>query len=190
MRKKESLRQAHDEFEELALPHIDSLYNFAIKLTGNQSDAEDLVQDTYLRAYKFFHKYKEDTYIKAWLFSILRNTFINIYRKKKKEPEKVDFHTVEQFIDQLTDRDNLLSKDDISNDLSKDTLDSEIKSALDKLPEEFKSVILLSDIESFSYQEISEILKCPVGTVMSRLHRGRKILYKNLSEYAKKMGYL
>ena len=190
MRKKESLRQAHDEFEELALPHIDSLYNFAIKLTGNQSDAEDLVQETYLRAYKFFHKYKKDTYIKAWLFSILRNTFINIYRKKKKEPEKVDFHSVEQFIDQLTDRDNLLSKDDISNDLSKDTLDSEIKSALDKLPEEFKSVILLCDIESFSYQEISEILKCPVGTVMSRLHRGRKILYKNLSEYAKKMGYL
>ena len=120
----------------------------------------------------------------------MRNTFINIYRKKKKEPEKVDFHSVEQFIDQLTDRDNLLSKDDISNDLSKDTLDSEIKSALDKLPEEFKSVILLCDIESFSYQEISEILKCPVGTVMSRLHRGRKILYKNLSEYAKKMGYL
>lgn len=178
------------EFEELALPHIDSLYNFAIKLTRNEGDAEDLVQETYLRAYKFFDKYKKDTYIKAWLFSILRNTFINSYRKKKKEPEKVDFHSVEQFIDKLTDRDNPLSKDDISNDLSKDTLDSEIKSALDKLPEEFRSVILLSDIEGFSYQEISEILKCPVGTVMSRLHRGRKILYKNLSEYAKKMGYL
>lgn len=178
------------EFEELALPHIDSLYNFAIKLTRNEGDAEDLVQETYLRAYKFFDKYKKDTYIKAWLFSILRNTFINIYRKKKKEPKKVDFHSVEQFIDKLTDRDNLLSKNDISNDLSKDTLDSEIKSALDELPEEFRNVILLSDIEGFSYQEISEILKCPVGTVMSRLHRGRKILYKNLSEYAKKMGYL
>ena len=190
MRKKESLRQAHDEFEELALPHIDSLYNFAIKLTRNEGDAEDLVQETYLRAYKFFDKYKKDTHIKAWLFSILRNTFINIYRKKKKEPEKVDFHSVEQFIDKLTNRDNLLSKDDISNDLSKDTLDSEIKSALDELPEEFRSVILLSDIEGFSYQEISDIIKCPIGTVMSRLHRGRKILYKNLAEYAKGKGYL
>jgi len=178
------------EFEGLALPHIDSLYNFAIKLTRNEGDAEDLVQETYLRAYKFFDKYKKNTHIKAWLFSILRNTFINIYRKKKKEPEKVDFHSVEQFIDKLTDRDNLLSKDDISNDLTKETFDSEIKSALDELPEDFRNVILLSDIEGFSYQEISDVLKCPVGTVMSRLHRGRKMLYKNLSEYAKKMGYL
>lgn len=176
------------EFEELALPHIDSLYNFALKLTGNVHEAEDLVQETYLRAYKFFHKYKKDTYIKAWLFSILRNTFINIYRKKKREPEKVDFHSVEQFIEQLIDR-NLL-KGDTSGDLLDNILDDEIKSALDDLPEEFKTVILLSDVDGFSYKEIADIINCPIGTVMSRLYRGRKILYKNLAEYAKEKGYL
>lgn len=177
------------EFEELALPHINSLYNFALKLTGNTGDAEDLVQETYLRAYKFFHKYKKDTYIKAWLFSILKNTFINIYRKKKKEPEKVDFHSVEQFIDQLTDNNNKPFKQ-IQDEISKNVFDDEVKVAMDSLSEEFRAIILLSDVEGFSYQEIADILKCPMGTVMSRLHRGRKILYKNLIEYAKKMGYL
>lgn len=176
------------EFEELALPHIDSLYNFALKLTGNAHEAEDLVQETYLRAYKFFHKYKKDTYIKAWLFSILRNTFINVYRKKKREPEKVDFHRVEQFIEQIIDR-NLL-KDNASSDLLENILDDEVKSALDNLPEEFKTVILLSDVDGFSYKEIADIINCPIGTVMSRLYRGRKMLYKNLAEYAKEKGYL
>lgn len=177
------------EFEELALPHINSLYNFALKLTGNTGDAEDLVQETYLRAYKFFHKYKKDTYIKAWLFSILKNTFINIYRKKKKEPEKVDFHSVEQFIDQLTDNNNKPFKQ-IQDEISKNVFDDEVKVAMDSLSEEFRTIILLSDVEGFSYQEIADILKCPIGTVMSRLHRGRKILSNNLIEYAKKMGYL
>jgi RNA polymerase sigma-70 factor (ECF subfamily) len=178
------------EFEETALPHIDSLFNFALKLTGDASEAEDLVQETYLRAYKFFHKYKRDTYIKAWLFSILRNTFINIYRKKKKEPEKVDFHSIEQFIGQVIEKGSPILQSDISDALSKDVLDDEVKASLDALPEEFRDVILLSDVEGFSYQEIADILKCPAGTIMSRLHRGRKLLYKNLTEYAKRKGYL
>jgi RNA polymerase sigma-70 factor (ECF subfamily) len=178
------------EFEELALPHIDSLYNFALKLTGNVTEAEDLVQETYLKAYRFFHKYKKNTYIKAWLFRILKNTFINIYRRKKKEPEKIDFNSVEKFIDQLTDTNSSIFKDDISNDMLKDILNDEVKLAVDALPEEFRTVILLFDIEGFSYQEIAGILGCPVGTVMSRLHRGRKILYKNLTDYAKERGIL
>jgi RNA polymerase sigma-70 factor (ECF subfamily) len=178
------------EFEELALPHIDSLYNFALKLTGNVTEAEDLVQETYLKAYRFFHKYKKNTYIKAWLFSILKNTFINIYRRKKKESEKIDFNSVEKFIDQLTDTNSSIFKDDISNDMLKDILNDEVKLAVDALPEEFRTVILLFDIEGFSYQEIAGILGCPVGTVMSRLHRGRKILYKNLTDYAKERGIL
>lgn len=178
------------EFEETALPHIDSLFNFALKLTGDAEEAEDLVQETYLRAYKFFNKYKKDTYIKAWLFSILRNTFINIYRKKKKKLERVDFHGVEQFIEQVIEKGSPLLQSDISDVLLKDILDDEVKASLDALPEEFMDAVLLSDVEGFSYQEIADILKCPAGTVMSRLHRGRKILYKNLAEYAKKRGYI
>lgn len=179
-----------EDFEETALPHIDSLFNFALKLTGDAGDAEDLVQETYLRAYKFFHKYKKDTYIKAWLFSILRNTFINIYRKKKKEPDKVDFHSVEQFIERIIEEGSPILQGDIADALSKDILDDEVKASLDALPEDFRDVILLSDVEGFSYREIADILKCPAGTIMSRLHRGRKMLYKNLAEYAKKRGYL
>ncbi len=179
-----------EEFEETALPHIDSLFNFAVKLTGDSGEAEDLVQETYLRAYKFFHKYKKDTHINAWLFSILRNTFINSYRKKKKEPAKIDFHSVEQFIEQVIESGSPMLQGDIADALSKDILDDEVKASLDALPEEFRDVILLSDVEGFSYKEIADILKCPAGTIMSRLHRGRKILYKNLAEYAKRRGYL
>lgn len=168
-RKAEEEREKRKEFEEVALPYINSLYHMALKMTKNTQDAEDLVQETYLKAYRFFHKFQKGTNCKAWLFKILHNTYINSYRKKVKEP-KVESVSEDPF---YGIHGNIL---DIEEELIKRTTRQEIKEALEKLSEEFRSVVILSDLEGFSYKEISEILDCPIGTVMSRLHRGRNHL--------------
>lgn len=146
-------------------------------MTQDQVDAEDLVEDTFLRAFSFFHKYKRGTNIKAWLFKIMHNLFINKYRKKKKEPQILE---LKEEISELYIPPDFFSK----------FLDTEIQKAIESLPEEFKKVIILSDLEGFNYQELSRILNCALGTVRSRLSRGRKLLYYKLYDYAKRQGYI
>ncbi len=179
-----------EEFAALSFKHMDSLYNTALRLTRNQVDAEDLVQDVYVRAYRFFHKFQRDTNFRAWIFKILTNTFINHYRKKISQPRKVELEKVSFAItDGKKDIDTgIIERFD---DNAYDSLfDDEISTALERLSDEFRIVILLADIECFSYKEIARIVGCPLGTVMSRLSRGRKQLQVHLREYAIRGGYI
>lgn len=171
------------EFEATALQYMDALYNAALRMARDETEAEDLVQDTYLRAYRFFDRFERGTSVKAWLFKILKNTFINNFKKQAKIPERVN-------LDQLKlSEDELVSSSDPEKELLYRFFGYEIMRAIDALPREFRLVILLSDVEGFSYKEIAEIADCPIGTVMSRLHRGRRLLRGSLREYAEDLGY-
>lgn len=165
------------EFEEKILEHIDSLYNLAFRLTQNKHDAEDLVQEAVLRAYRNFAKFEEGTNFKAWVITILRNIFINEYRKRMKEPGMIDFEEVSDFI----------SLPEISG-AQEEIFSEVIKSAIDKLPEELRTTIILFFVEDFSYKEISKIMDVPLGTVMSRLYTARQMLKKRLLIYVNKEG--
>ncbi|MCF8267878.1 MAG: sigma-70 family RNA polymerase sigma factor [Ignavibacteriales bacterium] len=183
-----ALQQLYKEFEVEAIPHMDAIYNFALKMTGDPDTADDLVQDTYLKAFRFFEKFEKGTNCKAWLFRILKNSFINDYRKNVKEPDKVDYEDVQNFYENIKASDikgSHVVQDDFSN-----LLDDEISSALSSLPEDFRTVIILSDIEGFTYEEIADFVDCPVGTVRSRLHRARKMLYSKLYKYAGERGFI
>ncbi len=181
-----------DEFEEVVLPHFDALFNLALNLTRNRKDAEDLVQETYLRAYRFFDSYRPGTNIKAWLFRILRNTFINRYRAQKVRPDEVDFSKVELAYERIVDEQFLQANRPVSPEeaLMNGVLDEEVETAMARLPEEYRSVVILALVEDLSYKEIAAALSIPLGTVMSRLHRGRKLLQTQLLEYARKKGIL
>lgn len=174
-------------FEKELLPHADALYNFAYHLTYNDADANDLVQETFMKAFRFINLYESGTNSKAWLFKILKNAFINEYRKKKKEPEKVDYNDVITFSDE--DDDNSAAYFDLREELFDGIMGDEITIALNRLPIDFKTVILLCDVEGFSYEEIAKIIDIPIGTVRSRLHRARNVLKDSLKEYAHKMGF-
>ncbi|MFQ5687310.1 MAG: sigma-70 family RNA polymerase sigma factor [Candidatus Scalindua sp.] len=170
------------------LVHIDAIYRSALYLTKNENNADDLVQETYLRAFKFLKDDKEISNEKAWLFKIMTNTFINKYRKDKLEPSLVDFDSVEAFHASI--QEEIMAPSILEDESALDKLlDDNIKKALEALPEDFRLVILLSTVEGFSYKEISEMVNCPVGTVMSRIYRGRKMLKEKLAGYAKKYGY-
>lgn len=171
------------EFEDIALQHMDAVYNAALRMAKDETEAEDLVQDTYLRAYRFFDRFKRGTSIKAWLFKILKNTFINNFIKQAKTPEHVDFDRLR------LSKDEPASPSDPEEELLYRSFGDEFMHAIDALPEEFRLVILLSDVEGFSYKEIAKIVDRPIGTVMSRLHRGRKLLRNSLREYARELGY-
>jgi len=174
------------EFEKLAFPHMDSLYYTALRLTKNEVDAEDLVQDVYVRAFRFFHKFKKGTNFKAWIFKILTNTFINRYRKLMNQPHQIDLEKIEyKYADDKKTRES--NPDEL--DYEK-IFDDEIKEALDRLPTEFRVVVLLADVESFSYKEIAKIIGRPIGTVMSRLSRGRRYLQQHLRAYAIEGGFI
>jgi RNA polymerase sigma-70 factor (ECF subfamily) len=180
------------EFELDALKYIDSLFNVAMRMTRNKDDAEDLVQETYLKMHRFSHTFDEGSNLKAWLFKILRNTFINLYRKKIREPQEIHYDNNEEFylFNRITaDRadDKFLGKGTIGIE---EHLEDEIKYALDNLPLAFREVVLYSDVEGLSYEEISGIVGCPLGTVKSRLYRARRALQKLLWNYAKDKGYL
>ncbi|MFQ5865206.1 MAG: sigma-70 family RNA polymerase sigma factor [bacterium] len=182
--------QKKKDFQALAFEHMDSLYNTAFRMTRNELDAEDLVQDVYVRAFRFFHKFKKGTNFKAWIFKILTNTYINQYRKKSREPLQVNFEKVKHnYVE--SDKENLNHGIENSNHLTTDELfDDEVKTALEQLPDEFRMVVLLADVEGFSYKEIAEIVGCPIGTVMSRLSRGRRQLQNYLREYAIRGGFI
>jgi RNA polymerase sigma-70 factor (ECF subfamily) len=180
------------EFEVAALEHIDSLFNFGMRMTGNREAAEDLVQETYLKVHRFSHTFKEGSNLKAWLFKILRNTFINTFRKKIKEPKSVNYDEVEDFYLFNKIKTNKKEGDYVSVEDSDvyEFLEDEVKNAINRLPLAFREVVLYSDIEDLSYGEISEIVKCPIGTVKSRLFRARRLLQKSLWNYANERGYL
>ncbi len=178
------------DFDSLVMPYLDSLYNTAYRMTRSAEDAEDLVQETYFKAYKYYDKFEEGTNLKAWLFKILKNTFINNYRKKKLEPRSVDFAEIEDSFERIVRRDNTDQAADPESEYFTGVMDEDVKKALESLPYDYRMVVLLADLEDFSYKEIADILDCPVGTVMSRLYRGRKLLEKALLKYARQHGYI
>lgn len=173
-------------FEEEFLPHIDALNTFAFHLTYNESDASDLVQETYMKAYRFIDKYDEGTNAKAWLFKILKNAYINEYRRKSKRPTKVDF---EDFVSYHESDDDVNAYTDLRLELFSDMMGDEVTTAINSLPLDFRTVILLCDVEGFTYEEISKIIDVPIGTVRSRLFRARNMLKEKLKEYATKLGF-
>ncbi len=175
------------DFQREAMVHIDSLYNFALRMTGDAEDANDLVQETYMKAYRFFDSFEKGTNCKAWLFRILKNSYINKYRKESKEPDKIDYDEIKEFYHSV--KHSSLDSNDMQEKMFGELLDDEVARALESLPEDFKEVVQLCDIEGFTYEEIANMVDCPIGTVRSRLHRGRKILREKLMEYAKQHGY-
>jgi len=177
-----------ERFERDVLPLLPSLYGAALRMTRNPADAEDLVQDTYLRAFRGFAGFQEGTNLKAWLYRILTNSFINTYRKKQRQPQTVDGpDDIEEWylFDRLGSRNVESSAED---EVLESLPDDDVKQALESLPENFRLPVLLADVEGFSYKEIAEIMDTPIGTVMSRLHRGRKALEKALWETARDRG--
>ena len=178
------------DFAQQAMPYAPQLYSAALRMTRNSSDAEDLVQDTYVRAYRGFATFNEGTNLRAWLFRILTNTYINTYRAKQRRVQESDLADVEDLY--LYKR---ISGMDVASRSAEDTLfelftSDEVKRALEDLPESFRLPVLLADVEQFSYKEIAEMLDIPIGTVMSRLHRGRKAMQKALIEFATERGLL
>ena len=172
------------EFEALTLEHMDALYGAALRLTRSARDAEDLVQDTYLKAFRFFDSFEKGTNIKAWLFKIQTNTFINKYRRKVKEREVAETPAEDIVRDRFVSSEQFDALKDPEADFFSRLLSDEVLEALDQVPIDFRMVVILADIQGFSYKEIAEIVACPVGTVMSRLFRGRRILQKALYQYA------
>jgi len=167
---------------------MDVLYNFALRTTGNENDARDLLQETYLKAYRFWDKYEKGTNIRAWLFRIMKNSYINRYRKETKEPDKVDYEDIENFYNLI--RAESTDPNDLQQQLYGNLLGDEVTKALQSLPDDFRTVVILCDIEGLTYEEIAEFIECPIGTVRSRLHRGRKLLQEKLFEYAKQQGMI
>jgi RNA polymerase sigma-70 factor, ECF subfamily len=176
--------QMKAEFEQLAMPCLDGLYASALRLTHSDRDAEDLVQDAFMRAYRFFDKFERGTNFRAWLFKILTNTFINKYRRQVKERSFSEGAERESVTAQLFSADATETAANPEDHLLDRLLSEEVLQAIDRLPIDFRMVVILADLQEFSYREIAEILDVPVGTVMSRLFRGRKLLQKHLQAYA------
>lgn len=183
-----SEKEKYKIFDDEFMPHINSMYNFAFRLTMDEDDANDLVQDTYLKAFRFINSFQKGTNAKAWLFRILKNSFINDYRKKSKEPAKVDYQEVETFYNsEDAEADNITP--DLRSESLSEMIGDEVANALNSLAVDFRTVIILCDIEGFTYEEMAKILDIPIGTVRSRLHRARNLLKDKLRGYAKTMGY-
>jgi len=173
-------------FADQAMPYMDSLYGAALRMTRNPSDAEDLVQETFLKAYRGFGGFEQGTNLKAWLYRILTNTYINTYRAKQRRPDETDLAEVEDLYlyRRLGGLEGATAGRSAEDELLELFTEAEVKDAIEALPEGFRLAVLLADVEGFAYKEIAEILDIPIGTVMSRLHRGRKALQKQLYEFA------
>jgi len=178
------------EFERVALPQLSHLYTSAFYLTKDKAEAEDLVQETYIRALRFFDKFKPGTNCRAWLLTILRNLFINRYRQKRQEPEKVDWERIEQVYESMVEQGEKAERDNPENHLISQLMDEEVERALRELPEEFRTAIVLVDIEELSYEETAKVMACAIGTVRSRISRGRRILQVALRNYALERGLI
>ncbi|MEQ8583716.1 MAG: sigma-70 family RNA polymerase sigma factor [Marinoscillum sp.] len=187
IRRKYSDKERKNIFDNEFLPHLDAMYNFAYRLTFDQDDAKDLVQDTFMKAYRFINSFQQGTNAKAWLYRILKNSFINDFRKRSKQPAKVDYQEVENFYNS-EDVDESRTVD-LRIDTVKDMIGDEVSNALNALAVDFRTVIILCDLEGFTYEEMAKILDIPIGTVRSRLHRARNLLKEKLKSYALTMGY-
>jgi RNA polymerase sigma-70 factor (ECF subfamily) len=174
-------------FQETMVPHMDLLFNYANYLTGERAVASDLLQETFMKAFRFFDKFEEGTNARAWLYRIMRNTFINEYRRGKRTPNLVEFD--EQLTPYHFTPESTRESNDLREQIDAESFGDEITRAIGGLPEKYKSVIVLRDVEDLPYEEIAEALNIPVGTVRSRLHRGRAILFEALKEYARSKGY-
>ena len=186
----ESPQERQERFERDAMPLLDQLYSAALRLTRNPQDAEDLVQDTFAKAFASFHQYKDGTNLKAWMYRILTNTFINSYRKKQREPLQSDAEGVEDWqlvrAEAHTSRGLRSAETEALDHLP----DSDVKKALQEIPSDFRMAVYFADVEGFSYKEIAEIMGTPIGTVMSRLNRGRSLLRDLLADYARERGLI
>ncbi len=180
------------EFAEQAMQYAPQLYSAALRMTRNPADAEDLVQETYLRAWRSFNTFQEGTNLRAWLYRILTNSFINTYRAKQRRPDETGMDNIEDLYlyRRLNTLDNALGSRSAEDTMFELFTDDEVKQALEELPENFRLPVLLADVEGFSYKEIAEILDIPIGTVMSRLHRGRKGMHKLLYDFASERGLI
>jgi RNA polymerase sigma-70 factor (ECF subfamily) len=186
--KKSSAEERRRNFAALAFPHMDALYGTALRMTRHPHDAEDLVQDVYLRAYRFFDRFEKGTNFKAWIFKILTNTFINRYRQKVREPQQTDFEKVEFFYAEAAKERDDKYEAGYDEKQYADLFGDEVSAALGRLSYDFRAVVILCDIEGFSYKEIAQITDTPMGTVMSRLSRARQQLQNYLREYARREG--
>ena len=183
---------AQEQFTTDAMQYAPQLFSTALRMTRSRSDAEDLVQETYIKGWRSFHTFQEGTNLRAWLFRIMTNTYINKYNAQKRKGTEVELDDVEELF--LYKRLGSIDQSQLSSSAEDQMLelftDDEVKGALEKLPEDFRIPVLLSDVDGFSYKEISEMLEIPIGTVMSRLHRGRKAMQKMLYEYARDRGLI
>jgi RNA polymerase sigma-70 factor (ECF subfamily) len=185
-----SKRHVHKLFEDLVQPHLRSLKNTAFRLAKDQLRAEDLLQETLLKAYKNFSQFQLNTNFRAWIFKIMVNTYITSYRKMNKQPQAVSYNDLEEFYLFQKSKDTLMFSEDAPDTIPGDHFEDEVQNALKQLPYYFRMVVLLYDIEGFSYNDIARIINIPVGTVMSRLNRGRSLLRKKLKRYARNKGYV